>query len=100
MKLCYVGDEGRGGLFSEECQQIICEVSIVEESGSTVLLVLTLFYIFFFQFQQQDVCIAETTMYIVQGGMRQSCSHFLTPLLHYSFHICNISNYLFLVKTP
>ena len=45
MKLCYVGDEGRGGLFSEE---IICEVSIVEESGSTVLLVLTLFYIFFF----------------------------------------------------
>lgn len=59
MKLCYVGDEGRGGLFSEECQQIICEVSIVEESGSTVLLVLTLFY-FFFQFQQQDVCIAET----------------------------------------
>ena len=47
MKLCYVGDEGRGGLFSEECQQIICEVSIVEESGSTVLLVLTLFYIFF-----------------------------------------------------
>ena len=46
MKLCYVGDEGRGGLFSEECQQIICEVSIVEESGSTVLLVLTLFYFF------------------------------------------------------
>ena len=47
MKLCYVGDEGRGGLFSEECQQIICEVSIVEESGSTMLLVLTLFYLFF-----------------------------------------------------
>ena len=41
MKLCYVGDEGRVGLFSEECQQIICEVSIVEESGSTVQLVLT-----------------------------------------------------------
>ena len=89
MKLCYVGDEGRVGLFSEECQQIICEVSIVEESGSTVLLVLTLFYIFF-QFQQQDVCIAETTMYIVQGGMRKSYSHFLTPIPHYSFQICNI----------
>ena len=47
MKLCYVGDEGRVGLFSEECQQIICEVSIVEESGSTVLLVLYFILVFF-----------------------------------------------------
>ena len=66
MKLCYVGDEGRVGLFSEECQQIICEVSIVEESGSTVCCLFLLYFSFFFQFQQR-----LNYYVIVQGGHAQ-----------------------------